>query len=73
MNSEIFEKQKKELTPDEGFNLVGVDYFGESGEQLYIVKHFESYQNALNEKKDKKNPDEYFILYKDTSGEFLCR
>ena len=38
---------------------------------MYLVEHFEMYQDALNAKKDRKNPDEYFILYKGAGGEFL--
>ena len=61
-------KEKRNLTPEKGFNLVGIDYFSEPGNQLYVIEHFEMYQDALNAKKDRKNPEEYFILYKGTSG-----
>lgn len=61
------------MTPDAGFDLVGIDYFSEPGNQLYLVEHFEMYQDALNAKKERKNPDEYFILYKGAGGEFFCR
>ena len=73
MSEDIFEKEKIKLTPDVGFDLIGIDYFAEPGNQLYIVEHFERYQDALNAKKDRKNPDEYFILYKGSGGEFFCR
>jgi len=73
LTEDIFEKEKINLTPEIGFNLVGIDYFADTGNQLYLVEHFEMYQDALNAKKDKKNPDEYFILYKGTSKEFFCR
>ena len=36
MSNNIFEKEKKELTPETGFNLVGVDYFADNGSQLYL-------------------------------------
>ena len=36
---------------------------------MYLVEHFEMYQDALKAKKDRKNPDEYFILYKGSAGE----
>ena len=68
-----FQEEKKRLTPDNGFDLIGIDYFSEPGNQLYLVDHFEMYQDALNAKKERKNPDEYFILYKGAGGEFLCR
>ena len=73
MTKDIFKKEKVKLTPEVGFDLVGTDYFAEPGNQLYLVEHFEMYQDALNTKKNKKNPDEYFILYKGTGEEFLCR
>ena len=73
MSENDFEKEKKRLTPDTGFDLIGIDYFSEPENQLYLVEHFEMYQDALNAKKERKNPDEYFILYKGAGGEFLCR
>ncbi|MEK0346824.1 MAG: hypothetical protein QQN44_00630 [Nitrosopumilus sp.] len=73
MTEDIFEKEKINLTPEIGFDLVGIDYFADSENQLYLVEHFEIYQNALNAKKERKNPDEYFILYKGAGGEFCCR
>ena len=73
MAEDIFEKEKINLTPEIGFDLVGIDYFADSENQLYLVEHFEKYQDALNAKKERKNPDEYFILYKGAGGEFCCR
>jgi hypothetical protein len=73
MANELFEKEKKEFTPDNGFNLVGIDYFENSDGQLYLIEHFDLYQDALESKKDRKNPEEYFILYKGSGGEYLSR
>ena len=73
MTEDIFEKEKINLTPEAGFDLVGIDYFADSGNQLYLVKHYEIYQDALNAKKERKNPNEYFILYKGVGGVFFCR
>ena len=73
MAEDIYKQEKIKLTPESGFDLVGIDYFAEPGNQLYLIEHFEMYQDALNAKKDRKNPDEYFILYKGSGGEFLCR
>ena len=73
MTEDIFKKEKINLTPEVGFNLVGIDYFADTGNQLYLVKHFEMYQDALNAKKDRKNQDEYFVLYMGTADEFFCR
>ncbi len=73
MADDVFEKEKFKLTPETGFDLIGIDYFADPGNQLYLVEHFEMYQDALKAKKERKNPEEYFILYKGTGGEFLCR
>lgn len=73
MTKDIFEKEKIRLTPENGFDLVGIDYFADSDNQLYLVEHFEMYQDALNAKKERKNSDDYFILYKGSGGEYLCR
>ncbi|KAF6246154.1 hypothetical protein C6990_10530 [Nitrosopumilus sp. b3] len=73
MTDDKFKNEKVKLTPKTGFNLVAIDYFADSGEQLYLVEHFDMYQDALNAKKDRKNPEEYFVLYMGTGGEFFCR
>ncbi len=73
MTEDTFEKEKIKLTPETGFDLVGLDNFTDSESQLYLVEHFEMYQDALNAKKERKNQDEYFILYKGQGGEFFCR
>lgn len=70
---DIFEKEKIRLTPENGFNLVAVDCFADSDNQLYLVEHFDLYQNALKAKKERKNPEEYFILYKGIDEKYLCR
>ena len=71
--SNTLEEEKSKLTPDTGFNLIGIDYFEDIGNQLYVVEHFEMYQDALNAKKDRKNQEEYFVLYKDQNNEFCSR
>ena len=73
MSNDQFEKEKMKLTPETGFNLVGMDYFENPGNQLYIIEHFEMYQDALNAKKDRKIQNEYFILYKDQNNKFYSR
>ncbi len=73
MTKDVFEKERIRLTPENGFDLVGIDYFADSDNQLYFVEHFEMYQDALNAKKERKNQDDYFILYKGTGGEHLYR
>ena len=64
MSSEITEQEKLDLTPETGFNLVGIDPFEIPGKRLYFIEHFDRYQEALTAKKRRKNPDEYLILYK---------
>ncbi len=73
MSQDITDEEKKRLTPETGFNLVGIDYFEQSGSRLYLVEHFDMYQDALQAKKDRKLSDDYFILYKGTGDEYLCR
>ena len=73
MSQEITEEEKKKLTPESGFNLVGIDYFAQPGSRLYLVEHFDMYQDALQAKKDRKLSNDYFILYKGTGDEYLCR
>ena len=73
MAEDIFEKEKMKLTPEKGFDLIGIDYFSDSENQLYLIEHFDMYQDALNAKKDRKNQDEYFVLYKDQNNGFFCR
>ena len=73
MSTDNLLKKKKKTNSRKGFDLIGIDYFAEPGNQLYLVEHFEMYQDALNAKKDRKNPDEYFILYKGAGGENFCR
>lgn len=55
--------EKKALTPASGFNLCGIDYFEPLGRRLYLIEHYERYQDALKAKKKRENPIEYLILY----------
>ena len=73
MSKNRFENEKIKLTPETGFNLVGIDYFEDTGNQLYIIEHFNMYQDALNAKKDRKNQEEYFVLYRDQNNECVSR
>lgn len=61
--NEITKDERLALTPESGFNLVGIDPFGPQGSRLYLIEHFEMYQNALQAKKNRNNPDDYLILY----------
>ena len=71
--SKKFEDEKIKLTPKTGFNLVGIDYFEDTGNQLYLIEHFEMYQDALKAKKNRKNQEEYFVLYIGQNNEFISR
>jgi len=62
LTEDIFEKEKKELTPENGFNLIGIDYFSDSENQLYLIEHFDMYQDALNDKKRKKKSGRVFCF-----------
>lgn len=73
MTVDTFDEEKKKLTPESGFDLIGIDYFSDPGNQLYLIEHFQMYQDALKAKKDRESPDEYFILYKGGGGENMSR
>jgi len=73
LSNNRFKDEKIKLTPKTGFNLVGIDYFEDTGNQLYIIEHFDMYQDALNAKKDRKNQEEYFVLYMDQNNECVSR
>lgn len=59
----ITKEEKKLFTPESGFDLVGIDPFASIGSRLYLIEHFDIYQDALDAKKSRKNQDEYLILY----------
>lgn len=63
MSEDVTEDEKKTLTPESGFNLCGIDYFEPLGRRLYLIEHFERYQDALKAKKEREKPNEYLILY----------
>ncbi len=67
MNSDVTDEEKNALTPESGFNLVGIDPFESHGKKLYLIEHYDRYQDALNAKKSRENPDEYMILYRGMS------
>lgn len=73
MNELYSDKERIKLTPKDGFELVGIDFFAADGDKLYKVKHFDMYSDALNEKKSKKRPDDYLVLYMDAGGQYCYR
>lgn len=66
MSADVTEEERKTLTPDSGFNLCGIDYFESFGRRFYLIKHYDKYQDALNAKKERENPNEYLIVYKES-------
>ena len=64
LSADVTDEEKKTLTPDSGFNLCGIDYFESLGRRLYLIEHYERYQDALDAKKERERPNEYLILYK---------
>lgn len=64
LNPDVTDEEKINLTPEEGFNLCGIDYFEPVGRRLYLIEHYQRYQDALKAKKERDRPDEYLILYK---------
>lgn len=73
MDADDYKEEKARLTPRDGFDLVGIDFFAGPGGRLYTIQHFETYQDALAAKKRRKNPEEYFVLYRDALGACCCR
>ena len=71
MSTEVTQEEKIRLTPETGFDLVGIDYFEPKGNRLYLVKHYDMYQDALCAKKERKNSDDYFILFKGPGNEYF--
>jgi len=64
LSEDVTDEEKTALTPETGFNLCGIDYFEPRGRRLYLIEHYERYQDALKAKKERENPGEYLILYK---------
>ncbi len=64
----LFERQNdriKEMTPKTGFNVVGVDKFEQPGDELYLVKHCKTKEEAEKVVADmtKKHPRDDFHVY----------
>ena len=59
-------KEKKKMTPETGYNLVGLETFGSPEEQgLYFISHFEEESEAEAEKtkREKEHPGEKYYVY----------
>lgn len=67
---EAMRKDKKKWIPTDGFNVVGVDDFEDPGEQLYLVGHYatrEEAQAALKKFQD-RNPGHMAHVYGPDNG-----
>jgi hypothetical protein len=53
----------KEKTPKEGYNLVGVDDFEDAGDDLYLIDHFATWDEAHKELVRRKAADGSLTLY----------
>ena len=56
---------RRNLTPTEGFNLVGIDDFEPFGEELYLVGHFATKEEAIAEqqRRDRLYPGHTYVIY----------
>ena len=54
-----------QMTPAEGFNVVGMDDYEDPGEELYLVAHVGTMQEAqaLVDQRKKQSPDEVLYIY----------
>lgn len=59
------QRDKERFIPTSGFNVVGVDDFEDSGEQLYLIAHrdAEAEAKAVYKEWKKKNPGETAYIY----------
>ena len=57
--------QKKQMTPKEGFNLVGLDDYEEPGDQLFLIGHYDTNEEAVKAEKDhnRRNKDVRTFVY----------
>jgi hypothetical protein len=55
----------EKMTPKEGFNLVGVDDFEPPGEELFLIGHFDTKDEAEAAKAERlrENPDAVMHIY----------
>jgi hypothetical protein len=50
-------------TPEKGYNLCYADTFEEFGEQLNIIGHYETYEEALEAQKSMAGSEGYYYIY----------
>ncbi len=65
MSIRVALEAKKKLVPKQGFNVVGLDKFEAPGEELYLVDHYASRQDADKKVKEMKrlHPQDVFYVY----------
>jgi len=54
-----------EATPESGYNLVGMDDYEDSGDELYVIEHYDTKDAALAALTERKKeyPDETVYVY----------
>ena len=55
-------RKKEEMTPKTGFNVVGIDKFEMPGDELYLIKHVDTKEEAIEVKASSKSKDDIIIL-----------
>lgn len=62
---ERIEAERRALTPETGFNVVGVDRFELPGEAAYLVSHHDTRAEAeaVAKRMKRENPDDDFHIY----------
>lgn len=58
----LFEARDK-MTPKAGYNLVGIDYSKDIGDELYLISHHDTYEQAVAAKKSRGG--EHTVIYPD--------
>jgi hypothetical protein len=49
-------------TPDTGYNLVGIDDFELPGEMLYIIAHFDTWEEAIAVMRAQSHQDHVILI-----------
>lgn len=58
----LFEAKDK-MTPKTGYNLVGIDYSKDIGDELYLISHHDTFEQAVAAKKSRQG--EHTVIYPD--------
>jgi len=58
----LFEARDR-MTPKTGYNLVGIDYSKDIGDELYLISHHDTFEQAADAKKN--CGDVHTVIYPD--------